>query len=854
MNTRTGTGQRVSTGLAGLDEVLDGLRIGDNVVWRVSHLDDYARFVTPFIRSARQAGRRIIYLRFGQQPPLVEGDDTVEVVTIDARDGFESFTSAVWHQIAEHGRGAFYLFDCLSDLLRDWATDRMVGNFFRVICPFLYQLDTVAWFALYPEHHSRVTLDRIRQTTQVMIDICHSGDDVQIQPVKVTQRHTPTMFLPHRELGDRFEPVIDSSDAARLQPCRTDLQFAQQPLLDYWDRLFMEAGSAMDSGDQARITSIREQVLQVMISREPRILALARQYLDLTNLLGIRQRMVSSGYIGGKAVGMLIARSILQEQARPRSMRQEPHDSSHLGSDAYYAFLVHNDLWPAFMRQRTPEGYLEEAPALHQSILRGHFPPEIQADLERILEYYGQYPLLIRSSSLLEDGFGNAFAGKYESCFLTNQGSPEERLVALEEAIRRVYASSMSQDALRYRLQRGLDQREEPMALLIQRVNGRFHGHYYLPHAAGVAVSRNTFAWDPDMDPTAGMVRLVMGMGTRAVDRIENDHAAVIALDHPTRQPFRNRDEAYRFSQHQVDVLEVGGRGLITVPLGRLCESVDSLPMAHLAETDRDAGIRARELGLSTPVWRLTFRPLIEHTGFIAELREILQTLESAYSHPVDVEFTLHLDDKGKPGFNLVQCRPLATLGNTLPVELPEQVSPEHLLFATRGHFMGGNINMAIDRVIRINARAYARLGQQQRHDIAAEVGSRVRACPNGASVMLIGPGRWGTSSPELGVPVRFSDIAGISALVEVAENAGTMVPDLSYGSHFFQDLVEGSIAYVALFPEERDCDYYPDNLDPAAIDEEVIQEIDLSNRPLRLLADIVAQRVVCHFAVGPGP
>ncbi|MGM0634382.1 MAG: PEP/pyruvate-binding domain-containing protein, partial [Pseudomonadota bacterium] len=793
-------------------------------------------------------GRRIIYLRFGQQPPLVKGDDTVEVVTIDARDGFESFTSAVWHQIAEHGRGAFYLFDCLSDLLRDWATDRMVGNFFRVICPFLYQLDTVAWFALHPEHHSRVTLDRIRQTTQVMIDVCHSGDDVQIQPVKVTQRHTPTMFLPHREIADRFEPVIDSSDAARLQPCRTEPRLTRQPLLDYWDRLFMEAGSALDRGDQSRIASIQEQVLQVMISREPRILALARQYLDLPDLLGIRQRMVSSGYIGGKAVGMLIARAILQEHTGPRSMRQEPHDSSHLGSDAYYAFLVHNGLWPAFMRQRTTQGYLQEAPALRQSILQGHFPPETLADLERLLEYYGQYPLLIRSSSLLEDGFGNAFAGKYDSFFLTNQGSPEDRLSALEEAIRRVYASSMSRDALQYRLQRGLDQLEEPMALLIQRVNGRFHGRYYMPDAAGVAVSRNTFTWDPDMDPAAGMVRLVMGLGTRAVDRIEDDHAAVIALDHPGRQPFRNRDEAYRFSQHRVDVLDVSDGGLTTVPLAQLCESVHSLPLTHLAETDRDASARARELGLATPVWRLTFRPLIQHSRFIPELRDMLQTLESAYAHPVDVEFTLHLDENGQPGFNLVQCRPLATLGDTLPVKVPEQVPPEQLLFATRGHFMGGNINMVIDRVIRINASAYARLGQRQRHDIAVEVGIRVRACPDGASIMLIGPGRWGTSSPELGVPVRFADIAGIAALVEVAENAGAMVPDLSYGSHFFQDLVEVGIAYVALFPEERDCDYHPDILDSAADDDEVILETDLTDRPLQLLADVVAQRVLCHF------
>src|SRR5690606_774107 len=136
MNGASGTEpaqDRVSTGLPGLDQVLDGLRIGDNVVWRVSDLDDYRRFVAPFVAAAATTGRRIIYLRFGQHPPLVSGTDNIRVVSLDALGGFEAFTSQVWRLIEEHGRGAFYICDCLSDLLDAWATDTMVGNFFRVV-------------------------------------------------------------------------------------------------------------------------------------------------------------------------------------------------------------------------------------------------------------------------------------------------------------------------------------------------------------------------------------------------------------------------------------------------------------------------------------------------------------------------------------------------------------------------------------------------------------------------------------------------------------------------------------------------------------------------------------------------
>lgn len=844
---------RVSTGLPGLDDVLDGLRIGDNVVWRVTDLDDYRRFVTPFIESAASAGRRIIYLRFGQHPPLVSAKANIHIENIDALGGFEAFTGKVWRLIEEHGRGAFYVCDCLSDLLNAWATDAMVGNFFRVVCPFLFELDTVAWFALYPDRHSRTTLDRIRRTTQVMVDVHRLGDDVQIQPIKAWRRQSPTMFLPHRERQGRFVPITDSSDATRLQAGLELAQLNRQPLLDYWDRLFLQVAGALEGNEEAQIANIKDRVLNVLISRDPRMLELARRYLSLEDLLAIRARMIGSGYIGGKAAGMLLARSILLTN-QPDIWQEalEPHDSSYLGSDSYYSFLVHNGLWPAIMRQRSAEGYFTEAAELHESLMTGSFPPEIRAELERLLDHYGQYPILVRSSSLQEDGFGNAFAGKYDSIFLVNQGPPELRLSALEDAIRQVYASTMSKDALVYRKQRGLDQREEPMALLIQRVNGRFHGRYYLPDAAGVGVSRNTFAWDTSMDPEAGMVRLVMGLGTRAVDRIEGDHACVMALDYPSRQPFRNQDESYRFSQHLLDVLDLKEGKLNTLPLSQLTQEIPDLPLKYLGEIDQPASRRAEELNLHVPVWRLTFQTLVRGSRFISRLSSLLKTLEAGYLHPVDVEFTLRLDDAGEPAFNLVQCRPLATIGASAAAAIPAGIPDRQLLFQTRGHFMGGNINLCIQRVIRVDAAIYSRLSVSERYEVARLIGEQVRTGDD--KTMLIGPGRWGTSSPELGVPVRFADIAGVSVLIEVAEMEGDMVPDLSYGSHFFQDLVETEIAYVALFPNGRNCTYQPELLPGIQADsseitpENSLQTFDLRDNSLQLTGDVVSQNLVCYF------
>ncbi|MDD3528632.1 MAG: PEP/pyruvate-binding domain-containing protein [Gallionellaceae bacterium] len=857
----------ISTGIRGLDDVLDGLRIGDNVVWRVDDLTDYRRFVFAFVDAARAQGRDIIYLRWGHQAPLLTSEAGLHIVAIDALGGFEAFTRQVYQQISEHGRGAFYVCDSLSDLVDAWATDYMVGNFFRVICPHLFDLDTVAYFALQPQSHSHGTLARIRETTQVLIDVHHVGDEMQVQPIKVWQRRSPTMFLPHRQRGAQFVPVIDSSEASRLQALleARHQQLSQHRLLDHWDRLFLRAAQIVaGEAGETEPASVHDQIVNALIAREPRMQTLARRYFDLEDLLNIHARMIGSGYIGGKATGMLLARKILQHHAPEIANHHiEPHDSYYLGSDVYYAYMVHNGWWPLLMRQRSEAGYLSEGEVLRAAMLHGSVPPEIHQALERMLDHYGQYPILVRSSSLLEDGFGNAFAGKYESIFCVNQGSPEQRLAELEDAIRKVYASTMSEDALHYRLQRGLAGQEEPMALLLQRVNGRYHDNYYFPDAAGVGISRNTFVWDEDMDPAAGMLRLVMGLGTRAVNRIGGDHACVIALDEPHKHPYRNRDDLYRFSQQQVDVLNITDNCQQSVPLRELLAGTPTLPVQRFGELDREASEHARALGQADPVWRITFDSLLRDGRFVPLAQHMLKTLEAAYQHPVDVEFTVHLDGPRAASFNIVQCRPLATLGTARDVVLPEQVAPERLFFATHGHFMGGNIDQPIARIIHVDAHRYSALGVQQKYAVARLVGRLNRAladrvaCP----VLLIGPGRWGTSSPELGVPVCFADISQVAVLVEVAEMHAGMVPDLSFGTHFFQDLVETSIAYVALFPGERGCDYRGDWLErlpdqsrvplpPDAVTDPAVAaavtHYDVNGLTLHVMADVVAQRLYC--------
>ncbi|WP_305042533.1 PEP/pyruvate-binding domain-containing protein, partial [Geoalkalibacter sp.] len=611
------TAEKVTTGLRGLDEVLDGLRLGDNVVLSVDHIDEYRRFVEPFAASALAAGRPLIYMRFGSHPPLLDPRPGLTIHELDPRGGFESFAVRIHRLITEAGRGAFYVFDSLSDLLSAWATDQMVGNFFWVTCPYLFELDTIAYFALIRDYHSLKTVARIRDTTQILLDVLTDEGRVHVHPLKVWQRHSPTMFLPHRQDGERFVPLADSYHAthllSRFAPSTPD---TARRHLDHWYRLFLQAEELAESGDSETYGDMVRHLCRHMMGQDERMLALARATFSLKDLLAVKARMIGTGFIGGKAVGMLLARDILLNDPEfDWASHLEPHDSFFVGSNVYYTYIVHNRLWKLYVRQKTPEGYFEAAAELRARMLEGSFPDDIRAGFQQMLEYYGQYPIIVRSSSLLEDGFGNAFAGKYDSFFCVNQGSPEERLAQFENAVRRIYASAMSEDALAYRRQRGLEHLDEQMALLVQRVSGAYRGHWYFPELAGVGVSYNTFVWDKGMDPRAGMLRLVLGLGTRAVDRVEGDYPRLVALDAPLKRPHKGLEDARRFLQRDVDLLDVSSNSLETLPLLRLANVDTGLPLDLFAIRDEEITQRLEERGRKgQQAWLLTFDRLLADT------------------------------------------------------------------------------------------------------------------------------------------------------------------------------------------------------------------------------------------------
>lgn len=797
---------KLSSGLPGLDRALQNLIAGDNVVWEVDDVRDYLPFVHPYVAEAKRLRRKLVYFRFARHEALLPPDSEIEVFELDPQEGFERFVTAILDVIERAGLGAFYVFDCLSDLAADWFSDRMLGNFFMITCPYLCELETLAYFALLKNHHSAHATQGIGNTAQVIIEVHRQGSQLFIHPLKVYQRHTPSMYTLHSWQGEEFKPVTNSATITDI------LASVPKPWLEFtihrpgiWVSTFQQAQETLAELQKGRPLDAAAQhlfhrLLKMVVTRDERFLTLAERNFTLADLVEIMQRMVGTGLIGGKTLGMLLARAILRNAGPAWKERLESHDSFYIGSDVFYTYLVQNGCWWLRRRQKDFEVYLQRAGEARQRILQGSFADGIEGQFMEMLEYFGQSPLIVRSSSLLEDNYGNAFAGKYESVFLANQGTPNERLQAFLKAVRTVYASAMSEDGLRYRQHHGLLDRDEQMALLVQRVSGELRGGLFFPHVAGVGFSFNPFVWNEDIDPRAGMLRLVFGLGTRAVDRTEDDYTRLVALNAPLRRPETSRADAREFTQRRVDVLDLEANQLSSREFTDVCTQLELDIRAWFDSAHDDPGSESGSF--------LSFDRILAETPFAPVMRDLCRTIEEAYKHPVDIEFTGNFFPDGNFRINLVQCRPFHAkiVGEASRIVVPEKLNLDQTLLQSRGPIVGHSLATAVKRLVYVVPSVYGQMSATQRYSVARTIG-RLMALelpPGDGVAMLIGPGRWCTSMPWLGVPASFAEISKASVVCELAVMHEGLVPDVSLGTHFFNDLVELDILYLAVQPSKQ--------------------------------------------------
>lgn len=627
--------------------------------------------------------------------------------------------------------------------------------------------------------------------------------------------------LPHT----LFESIVRDALARRVPADDVFLSF--NPELAPWALLF-DRGRAYEQLPPERRARVEHHLREIivvlikgLISDHLAFVRIAKHLFTIADLEFIRSQRIGRGKVGGKAAGMLLAWKILQMadaqggEADGGGLDLRSHvvlpKSYFIGADVFYDFIALNDLHHLNDQKYKPRHEIEaDYPRVREAFVGGRFPDNIVQGLREVLKKVGSRPLIVRSSSLLEDSFGTSFAGKYESIFLPNQGTPQENLHDLLLGISQVYASVFSPDALFYRQQMGLLDYDERMAILFQEVQGELHDEYFFPTLAGVAFSHNPFRWTSKIRREDGFLRLVWGMGTRAVDRVAQDYPRMVALSHPDLRPEVGAAEIQRYSQHYADVINLAENEFQTLPLSEILSM--EFPSARLLVSVDKGDYLQQPLAYDPSVppdkLVLTFDNLLTRTGFVALIKAMLRVLTAYFGCSVDVEFTADiLPGHPQPDFriHLLQCRPQALEKDDQAVEMPTTVAQTDILFTADRLVPQGHVQR-IRHVIFVDPRAYARIPDETTRLQIARVIGRLNQVLKEKSFILVGPGRWGSSNPELGVKVTYADIYDTAMLVELglAEGNGA-APEVSHGTHFFQDLVEANIYPLAVYPGQPD-------------------------------------------------
>jgi len=560
----------------------------------------------------------------------------------------------------------------------------------------------------------------------------------------------------------------------------------------------MTAQSKSGSAPEGTLVAL----IRRFVSNRVDYISVAKRCLDVSDIAWVLDRVICCdrgvGFVGGKAAGMLLAAAILRRAGE--STVRVP-DTLFVLSDVYDEFKQINHLMELEDHKYAPMGEVRSNfPAIREVFHNGEFPARITDHLRIALDRLGEVPLIVRSSSLLEDSFGAAFSGIYHSLFLANRGELEQRLVALQSAIAEIYFGVFSPDAIAYRRRHDLLDHDERMGVMIQRVVGQPRGDYYFPAVAGVAFSRNDYRWNRRIRREDGMLRMVIGLGTHAVDRV-GDYARMVPLAAPTLRPEGTPEEVIDASQRQVDVIDVEGEGFSRIPVAQALRALGSKGIGdYVSIIDESGGLRQPATDLVTePADRLcvTFDRMLSRGDFPRRISTMLHELEDAYKVPVDLEFAIESSH-----VFVLQCRPLGGDATAASVTIPPDIATADRIFSARRYINPGFVEQ-IDYIVLVDPRDYGALESVEEKSRVAHAVGRLNDALAGHSFVLMGPGRWGSRDLNLGVQVGFGDIAHARALIEIAREEDGYTPEPSFGTHFFQELVEAGILYLPLYPDD---------------------------------------------------
>jgi predicted nucleotidyltransferase len=555
---------------------------------------------------------------------------------------------------------------------------------------------------------------------------------------------------------------------------------------------------------------VQVSLIRRFLSDQPEFINIAKDYIEIDDFYNILDRIVfppgSHGRLGGKSTGLFLGHQIIKKSTAPKEdfRNIKVPKTWYLTSDVLFNFLNHNNLNEVVEQKYKDINQVRlEYPHIIQTFKNCNFPTEIVQGLSMILDDFKDKPIIVRSSSLLEDRAGAAFSGKYKSLFLANQGSKQERLAALTDAIAEVYASVYGPDPIEYRAERGLLDFVEEMGIMIQEVVGTRIGDYYFPAYAGVIFSRNEFRWSPRIRQEDGLLRIVPGLGTRAVDRLSNDYPVLVSPGQIGLRVNTTIDEIVRYAPKNIDAINLKTNSFETIEIRELLKKLgDKIPNINKIVSIFDGQVIRAPMGNEIDFEKddlvVTFDGLLTKTKFIDKLNNFISLLEEKLGAPVDIEFASDGYD-----FYLLQCRSQSYTEGAEPAYIPKNIPRDRVVFTANRFISNGRVP-DITHIVYVDPQGYDALSDHSSLvAVGRAVGNLNKLLPRKRFV-LMGPGRWGSRGDiKMGVKVTYSDISNTAVLVEIAKKKQDYLPEPSFGTHFFQDLVESGIRYLPLYPDD---------------------------------------------------
>jgi hypothetical protein len=647
----------------------------------------------------------------------------------------------------------------------------------------------------------------------------------QIRQERIRDYHTDAYFA--NNLGTARLAVLIDEVLNKQSATPTLVPISFNPELAPWEMLFQqgEIYERMPPEELERNAHHLEEIKVVLIKRlmsdQLPFIGVAKRVIKINDLRRIHQNLIGTGKIGGKAAGTILAWRILKplEEKFGEGSINIP-DSFFIGTDVFYEFFLMNRLEDYMNQKYRPVHEIrDEYPRIVEAFLAADLPDYLVTQVEEVIQSLGNLPIVVRSSGLLEDNFGFSFVGKYNSYYCSNQGTLDENVACVLEAIRRIYASSLNPDALLYRQKHKLIDYDERMAILIQRVTGRQWGDYFFPDVAGVGFSQNPFCWTPEIRRHEGFLRIVTGMGVRAVDRIAQDYPRLIPLSHPMLRPEESVEGKRIYAQRLMAVIDPEVDQGIQTMLVR--DTIDACgPLLPLIASLDSGGVlipypEGRSLQPDDDIV-LTFDGLSQDAVFVEFMRMVLQQLEEAYLRPVDLEFAINVDlepdlwkdtngetaelpPRPRYQLHILECRPL--IERRLPtVEIDPQIYENARQFFALPTLLPSAIIEGVEFLLFIDPECYYNLDNDHARQAIADTLARLNDLLPEGRFAMIGPGRWGSSNSRLSVPVTYSDICNSKLLIEISPPY-TPAPELAYGTDFNEDLVEAGIYVLGIQP-----------------------------------------------------